>query len=202
MKEAFIARLFSTPVVIYVLDNDLNILEDIKNEEYLQIDNDNATPSYQSSNLFILEKYPEVKEAVIKQFNIFKNSVMKYNDTSFKLTTSWATKTTKESYSHFHDHKNSFFSGVLYLNDGKDFAPLVFSDRNGRNTSFLIDPTEHNEFTSEEWRVQPQKNMIVFFPSSTLHKIGKHDNDEDRYSIAFNFFPQGKYGREDSQVVL
>jgi len=203
-KEAYIARLFSTPVVIYTIDDDIDILEDIKKEKFNSINSKENLPSQISEDLNVLDKFPDTKDIVQKYFNIFKNSVMKYNNTSFKLSRSWATKTTKGQASHFHDHKNSMYSGVLYLGETMDetTAPIEFLDRNSGGTSFLIQPTEYNELNSLEWKLLPQKNMIIFFPSNLMHRIGTHDSEEDRYSISFNFFPVGQYGIEDSYISL
>lgn len=203
-KDVYIARLFSTPVVIYTIDEKIDILEDIKKEKFNDINSNGNQPSKISEDLNILDKYTDTKDVVQKYFNIFKNSVMKYNNTSFKLSRSWATKTCKGEASHFHDHKNSMFSGVLYLSDAQEetTAPIEFSDRHSGNTSFLIQPTEYNELNSLEWKLLPQKNMIIFFPSNMLHRIGTHNGEEERYSISFNFFPVGQYGIEDSYISL
>lgn len=202
-KDAYIARLFSTPVVIYTIDDDIDILDDIKKEKFTFINSAEESPSQISDDLNILEKYPDTKDMVVRYFNTFKNGVMKYNNTSFKLSRSWATKTTKGHASHFHDHKNCMYSGVLYLGDSDEkTAPIEFLDRNSANTSFLIKPTEYNELNSLEWKLLPQKNMIIFFPSSLQHRIGTHTSDVERYSISFNFFPVGKYGIEDSYISL
>jgi uncharacterized protein (TIGR02466 family) len=201
-KDAYIARLFSTPVVIYTIDDEIDILEDIKKEKFNFINCEENAPSQISDNLNILDKYPDTQDIIVKYFNTFKNSVMNYN-TSFKLSRSWVTKTTKGQASHFHDHKNCMYSGVLYLGDSDEgTAPIQFMDKNSANTSFLIEPTEYNELNSLEWKLLPQKNMIIFFPSSLMHRIGTHNSEIARYSISFNFFPIGRYGMEDSFISL
>ena len=59
---------------------------------------------------------------------------------------------------------------------------------------------KNNKLTNN-WRLQPKKNMIVFFPSYLHHRIEKNTFDEVRHSLAFNIMPDGTTGVVDSEFV-
>ena len=65
------------------IDDDIDILDDIKKEKFTFINSAEESPSQISDDLNILEKYPDTKDMVVRYFNTFKNGVMKYNNTSF-----------------------------------------------------------------------------------------------------------------------
>ena len=89
----------------------------------------------------------------------------------------------------FHRHPMSYLSGIFYLTKG---APTVF-----------IDPVKDREWGQFHLDGYPDKDCKLFtqlgpgglivFPSYVIH--GSEPNYEvDRFSIAFNTFPQGEFG--------
>lgn len=202
-NESFVIPLFSSPVVIYQVEEEINFINHIDSISFKPIkehSTDILKPTYISSDLKILDKYEDTKKIVDNYFNKFKNDVMEYNNTEFKMTTSWVTKTVKNSMSHYHAHKNSVFSGVLYLSGGEDLAPIEFKNYNTQD--ILLDVEKYNIYNSDVWQLYPQKNMIIFFRSNLMHKIGHQKTDADRYSIAFNYFPEGNIGCDDSSLEI
>jgi len=41
---------------------------------------------------------------------------------------------------------------------------------------------------------------LYLFPSYLQHRIGKNEEDQVRYSLAFNLFPVGVFGKLDSEL--
>jgi uncharacterized protein (TIGR02466 family) len=203
MKESVLMPLFSHPLSIYMVDEEIDILKSIDDVSFKSIKQHTSSsiaPTYISKDLKILESYPDAKNIIEKYFNHYKNDVLNYNSTNFKMTTSWITKTIKNSMSHYHSHKNSLYSGVLYLSDsGENVAPIEFTKSNNCDNIFIT-PDEYNVYNSDEYKLYPQKNMIIFFPSNTMHRIGLHLSNEERYSVSFNFFPVGEIGEDDSSM--
>ena len=91
------------------------------------------------------------------------------------------------------------FSGILYLDDDENAAPIEFESRNGGDQIFVV-PSEPTILNSRRWSFKPEKNMMLIFPSELYHRIGVHKSLQPRYSIAFNFFPEGKIGIYDSTL--
>lgn len=156
-----------------------------------------------SDDFYILNQYDSLKSEVESCFNYFKNEILLYESTEFKLTTSWATKVRPGGSSHYHNHKNCMYSGVLYFDDIKLAAPIEFNNSNLVQESFLVNPpVRYNIYNNDRFAIHPSKNTIIFFPSYLMHRVGCHGADDSRYSLAFNFMPDGIYGYADSTVRL
>ena len=90
-------------------------------------------------------------------------------------------------------HSNCWFSGVYYFQDS--YSGLEFKNPIERDIDL-----KNNKLTNN-WRLQPKKNMLVFFPSYLHHRIEKNTFDEVRHSLAFNIMPDGTTGVVDSEFV-
>jgi hypothetical protein len=189
--------LFSIPVYETIVK--LTINEEKKLNNYIK----NNKEKINISKNYILhdEKLIFLNKKILNEINYYKENILKYSN-NFKLTTSWITETTKiDTGGHeLHSHKNCFISGVFYINEGLGFAPIEFL--NFDNSGFYLKPTEWNNYNSYNFKINIKKNMLLLFPSKLLHKIGKHNSDISRHSIAFNVLPVGEIGEGDSTLIL
>ena len=115
------------------------------------------------------------------------------------------TKTEPGGFCQYHRHKNSYYSGVLYHNktNSIDSGNLMFTDDGIKLESMLLnDPTEWNILNSRRMIIEPDSNLLVFFPSILRHRISKYTGTDNRYSLAFNLYPVGKIGDGDSSVTV
>lgn len=178
-------------------------ISDLKKIETYDYGLRNEGGSSASLNFKILDDFPDQKNIVMMYFDRFKNNVLGYNETSFAMSRSWGTKTVKGEQSHFHEHRNSMYSAVLYLEDidvdsGGD---LQFTNDNMIKSTFSPKPPEiRNPMNSPSFFVKPRKNRLVLFDSFLHHRIGRYIGKEPRYSIAMNFIPVGEVGEHDSYV--
>ena len=192
-----ILPLFSSPVCTSTIEEDLkDVFNSIKKLKYISANN-NGT--YTSETRDVLSKFPSLKKALLKEFNDYKNTCLHYEDTDFFITTSWVTKCIPNSSSLKHNHQNALYSGVLYFQEGENFAGIRFSNENLIPQQILLrKPTEWNLLNSSSWVIKPAPNQVVIFPSYLFHEVTFHGASEDRYSLAFNLFPQGTLGESDS----
>lgn len=159
---------------------------------------DSSEKSYITKEIRVLETYPKLKECILKNFEEYTDQCLTY-DQSFMLTTSWITKIGMGCKSSFHNHKNSFYSGVYYFDDcDKNTGQLEFKNPLVDLTSYHVIPKEYSIYSSSSWKIQPQKNLVVFFPSYLYHRIAEHSGRDVRFSLAFNLVPVGPYGHRDS----
>ena len=63
-----------------------------------------------------------------------------------------------------------------------------------KNKRFHLIPKNYNLFNTREFVVDTSPGDIVIFPSELFHKININKFNEERISLAFNFFPVGKLG--------
>ena len=194
MKQ--IVPLFSSCVTVIQLDEDIKEFktsdEKFKNSEW--------GSSSSSINKRVLEKYPKTKKILLDKFKKVALEDYKYEN-DFIITTSWFTKTLKDQSSLMHIHKNSFYSGVYYFDDYTDkSAPIIFHSPLHQFYDFDIVPSNWNVQNSTIWKIKPQKNFLLIFPSYLQHSIEKSIENTTRYSLAFNIIPVGEYGSQDSTV--
>ena len=194
MKQ--IVPLFSSCVTVIQLDEDIKEFktsdEKFKNSEW--------GSSSSSINKRVLEKYPKTKKILLDKFKKVALEDYKYEN-DFIITTSWFTKTLKDQSSLMHIHKNSFYSGVYYFDDYTDkSAPIIFHSPLHQFYDFDLMPSNWTIQNSTIWKIQPQKNCLLIFPSYLQHSIEKSIENTTRYSLAFNIIPVGEYGLGDSMV--
>ena len=178
----------------------LDILKTIKMTKVN--DSGNLEAAHTSIDLNVLEnkKLLFLKKKILNSFMLFKNNVL-HCENDFKIITSWIALTKKEEHTqNFHKHTNCFYSGILYIKTPENCGDIEFRSFNDKN--FDANYKETNIFNAESWFFKPIESRILFFPSETWHSVKRNKSNEDRISIAFNFFPVGKIGNKDSQANL
>lgn len=148
----------------------------------------------------ILEHFAGLKKQVQDHVNKFAFEVLEcQKDISFEITTSWVNEVVKGGYSSMHTHANSLISGVMYLNVDERSGGLAFhkdpSYKPLWHDTIRIDFDEITDFTTEASVFLPAKNDILIFPSILAHSVLINESDLVRYSLAFNAFPRGVFGR-------
>ena len=196
--------LFPTLLAIIEVKEDVSKLKEISSE--FKFPSNSQDPSAQrhlrSESLAILDHFPEESKILLKHFNKFKNEILRLETTDFAITTSWATKTLPLSNSEFHNHKNCLYSAVFYYDDVPG-GEIEFQSTQGFSSNISVnDPTEWNMYNSYSFRFRPEKNNLIIFPSTLIHRISTNYSKEVRYSLAFNLFPIGQFGIHDSSVNL
>jgi uncharacterized protein (TIGR02466 family) len=122
------------------------------------------------------------------------------DEVEFRLTTSWINKMDVGSDIELHNHANAVISGVYYPDVGPQSNGLTFKKNKQHLNSFpehVRPDTKQNwsQYTSGEWTVQPVTGDVLIFPSHLEHIVAKSLDKQDRYSLAFNYFPKGSIGQ-------
>lgn len=202
-----ILKLFSKVFYIKKLNFDTKkYVSFLKNFDFVEAGWDKNTDvgniSSASKTLKVLdnENFLDLKLLIMQEFDFFKNNYLRYNN-NFTITNSWVSKSVKNQSSNYHAHKNSFYSGVIYLQTDEKCGGISFENFYNTN-SFMLIPEEYNDYNSNEYTIGIQEGLIIFFPSEIHHKILKNNSDIERYAIAFNLMPTGKIGTGDSSMYI
>ena len=195
MKSKFeLVQLFPISVPVIRVDENTDELKSYDGA----FDTISNASSSQSVDLRILEKYPKTKKILLDYFRKFSNEVLGYGS-DYGITTSWLTRTREGQSSTFHNHKNSFWSGVYYYDDYDDnVAEIQFTNPLAIYNQYelnVVNPTTANSNLSY---IMPSPNSLVLFPSYLSHRIAEHRSKKIRRSLAFNIVPVGGYGEYDS----
>jgi uncharacterized protein (TIGR02466 family) len=96
----------------------------------------------------------------------------------------WFNVNQKNDYNISHSHPGSYFSVVLYLKTPDDSGNIVFErPDNLREIIAFNTPNEHNY---GDYRIVPQENLMLIFPSFLYHHVTRNNSDQPRVSISFN----------------
>lgn len=127
---------------------------------------------------------------------------MRYDCDKITITSSWCNKQYAQSgmFHSPHKHTMSMWSGVYYCTPG---APTCFQDPVTQRTEAQIEVLQH-DFTPFEY-IEAVPGKLIIFPSWMYHSTTRSIEEVDRWSIAFNTFPDGKINyniARDSVVTL
>lgn len=194
-------HVFGATIVTHNIDELWNTIDTV---EWFKSTDDCAENGYVSKDLQLLDSIPNMRNLILAYFYRFKDEVLNYNTTDFDITTSWMTRTDPGGFCQHHNHKNSYYTGILYQGPTSDGSGnLCLSDSGIKNETMLLNtPSEETILNSKQLVIEPDTNLLVFFPSNIQHRISKYTGQGSRYSLAFNLFPKGILGSGDSSINL
>ena len=148
-----------------------------------------------------LDRFPRVKNIILEEFKNFAEDLGYGRD--FKISSSWFTSTDPGDEGSLHNHLNSFYSGIYYYDEyDENSGEIMFENPNIKNCSLFVLPTNNDASNCHSWSFNPQKRLLILFPSHLYHKIGMNESDKVRYSLAMNFIPSKGFGESDSHINL
>ena len=200
MNSMYILPLF--PKVLFTTNLSLTekekkyIFSYIKKDPFKLANNNSEISS--SLNVLNSNKLKFLKHKIMSCFNDFMNNTLFLKNNKFQITNSWITKVNEGNIGHSHNHGNSFYSGVFYIDVNENSGKITFINVN--KSTFELKPNKYNNLNSPKWSIQPKNNQIIFFPSEVYHQVEENKSNTIRYSLAFNIMPIGKIGIEDSSM--
>tara|TARA_B100001093_G_scaffold446071_1_gene450063 strand:+ start:61 stop:678 length:618 start_codon:yes stop_codon:yes gene_type:complete len=176
----------------------------IVNSEY---DRTHINNSDISKDRYILNNIPDLKSDIEKHCELFVRKYLSVKDNAkFYLQNSWCNIHGPEEESQIHYHGNSLLSGVYYPIFPKNSGNIAFHKGSIYNNIFhqsiRLEYEEHNNVTAEKYVLGPKEGTIVIFPSHLEHSVEKNNSNENRYSLAFNFYVRGKFGKEEYELEI
>ncbi len=177
--------LFSTPIGIYKLDEDLKSLGEfaynqtltrsISNRGGIQTEDLNIKDKTLKS---LCEKLLEAIKTYAKQFGLTDNLF---------IQNIWLNINKKHNFNVEHTHPFSLISGTFYVKTNKDTGDIVFTNPNSMESYVKKEYIkEYNQSNSNVWWYTPQNNILILFPSWLKHQVEPNQSEEDRISISFN----------------
>jgi uncharacterized protein (TIGR02466 family) len=195
-----IINLFPTTIGSFKLNRNITEEENLFLRSQEQKPNEGNTTS---ANRLILNSSEIVG---IKEF--IKNGIDEYfkiiqcpeKEVELNITQSWLNYSEPGQWHHKHSHSNSFLSGCFYVNADKDLDKIYFYKEQYKQIK--IPSKEFNLSNSDSWWLPVGTGDLIIFPSSLTHMVQNVEAKETRISIAFNTFPVGYIGNDDSLTGL
>ena len=193
-------QLFSVPVGIVRMPKlDSETKEKlINNKEVVQRPNPNSP----SDTLVLLNDFSQLKKDITEQVNSFVQGCLGYsNAVDFKMTNSWVSKQPPGEQVYMHNHANSLISAVYYLKTPTNCGRLIVHKRKHYDNVFSetveIPIENHTPVTATGWPFEVEEDMLIMFPSNLEHSVEPNSSNQDRYSLATNFFAFGTFGYDN-----
>ena len=185
-----------SPQQILSFDADPRLTHDVLNQ--VTMENDWTMNNLNPNNNYTTDTFLQDRDEYIDLINWFDEcleEVKMYKqfmfDGKFSITQCWANRTNTGGSHHVHSHPNSLLSGVFYLTNSH---PTVFHGPLGWRLSLIESRANEPSITE----VQSIAGRLLIFPSYMPHGTNHMEDKEDRYSISFNTFIQGKLGHPNN----
>ncbi|MAZ35130.1 MAG: hypothetical protein CMO06_18485 [Thalassospira sp.] len=187
-----IIDIFKTPIYNIKKNLDVNYytkkaLEFEKKYESRKKDN---IRGYQSPDLIekedVFQKkfFKDITEDLLKYYSLFNiNKNIQMNEL-------WLNVNRRHAINKAHDHPFSFMSGVFFIKGPEKSGDLVLHNDHNK---ILYTQNFHsqyikkwNSYNSVTYRIEPEENVLILFPSSVWHDVEPNLSDETRISLSFN----------------
>lgn len=116
-----------------------------------------------------------------------------------RITQSWLNFTKDGQFHHKHSHQNSYLSGVLYIKADKEKDKIHFYKDGYEQVKIYAE--KYNLYNSDSWWLEAATGELLIFPSKLMHNV-ETVKGEERISLAFNTFPAGYLGEEETLTAL
>ena len=192
-----VQNLFPTPVTIVDIENfDFKKYADLVIES-ISVEEKNHMEAYgignTSDDLHKIPDFFELYDLINTETMMFFNDVLGLGPNDVYMSNMWSTVQTDRANHLTHQHPNSFYSGVIYLEipEGPDIDPgwLTFIDPRQAKNMVNPDYQKPNMLSDRSYGFKPKTGMLLLFPSWLEHgtqtcRIGPH---QKRISLSFNY---------------
>jgi uncharacterized protein (TIGR02466 family) len=145
-------------------------------------------------NLHELEEFHPLQNLIDREAMSFFNEYLGLDHHDLYMTGMWSNIHVGQGYHQIHQHPNSFYSGVIYLEipeetEDTQVGKLLFIDpRTAKNMQFA-DFKKDNELSNREVIITPEVGKLLFFPSWFEHGTGVSilKPGQRRISVSFNY---------------
>ena len=143
---------------------------------------------YQSNNVKI-EKFVQLsflKEIIVRNTIEYKKNLGLKTESS--LDNLWININNYKDFNISHMHPNSCISGVFYIQCLKESGQIVFENSFKDYIGYAWDSklNTYNQNTSAKWKIVPEENKLLLFPSFLNHYVEPNLSKDKRISISFN----------------
>ena len=187
MKELY--SLFPTPVLKVKCDIDCREELDLILQEPVS-----SSIHYSTTNQLLTSgKYPRLATWILEQAQNFASTCLSLN-TDLRFTQSWLTQITEPValWNNPHIHKNSFISGVFYIEKIYGDGDIrMWKPKGTVNTIEMPTPVdlvsaEHNVYAQDSHVIPAESGDLLLFPAYVPHCITLIQDTTRRTSLGFD----------------
>ena len=155
----------------------------------------------------ILDSLPHLKENIYQScMNYVRDVLLVKENAEFYFQNSWIVRHDKNDYAQEHTHAGSIISGVYYIDvatEGGDFFLIKNSAHiNTFYPNINFDYKGSDDTTNKKIKFITRNGLLILFPSHISHATDETLKDKYRYSLAFNMFCRGKFGKDEYELEI
>lgn len=193
MKRRF-DNLFPTPIGVIDIEN-LEFCQRFSNEVLSLITNEDRETLELYANwctndkLHVDPKFLELTDLINKLATDFFEDVLGVSREDVMLSTMWCNVNQRDSQHQVHQHPNSYFSGVLYLNAPEGSNNIMFIDPRPSKNMSHADYMKESGLSARHWEYTPTTGLLLLFPSWLEHGTTRCRLEKglNRISLSFNY---------------
>ena len=142
-----------------------------------------------SDQLHLREDFKELYDLINSEAEFVFNSILGVDPSSVKMTGMWANVQINKGTHHIHNHPNSFYSGVLYLEvpETQDPGKIFFMDPRPAKLMWHADFSKPSPLSDRNINYYPVTGLILFFPSWVDHGTARCKMQPGQYRISLSF---------------
>lgn len=168
-------------------DDILKVINNPNEEIFSYIGISKTTPD----DLYTRQEFKDILSFINEKTKLFAEEVLGIKMNDLKISGMWSNIHNSGSKHHYHQHPNSFISGVFYpfCPDCEDIGNIVFVDPRQAKNMVYADFVKSSCISNRNIWITPRTGLLVLFPSWLEHgtdtfisKLG-----HSRVSLSFNF---------------
>jgi len=142
-----------------------------------------------SDNLHTSADFKELVDLIDITAKDFFDDVLGIDNDDLTLSSMWSNVSKRDTQHQIHQHPNSYFSGVLYLNAPENSGNLIFVDPRPTKNMAHADFKKESGISSRSWQYTPETGLLILFPSWLEHGTQRSRilPNENRISLSFNY---------------
>jgi uncharacterized protein (TIGR02466 family) len=154
-------------------------------------------------NLQESEEFKPLTDLVMEESKTILDFYSVVRDSHY-VSNMWCNVTNPNHRHPVHVHPNCYMSGIIYLTAPDKCGATAFSDPRPGARMFEPNYSKMNETNAGLFRHQPEKGVILFWPSWLPHgvDIGFNENKQDRIVVAFNIMIKGQIKTPTASLIL
>ena len=189
-------HLFATPVTVIQFEE----IEKIKNYGKIILDDLSEQQkenlklighcTSEKDDLHLNKKFSELFRSVNDEVNLYFDEYLGLDKSDIRMECSWYNVHTYKSNHSAHEHPNSFYTGVLYLEiegESNKAGDIYFMDpRPAKNMDFP-DYKKESSLSHRDWWYTPEIGTMLLFPSWLTHGVKTCFLEEGKYRVCIAF---------------
>jgi uncharacterized protein (TIGR02466 family) len=137
-------------------------------------------------NILQNKKFDNLNRWVCAKILEYSND-LKYKN-NYNCVGGWFNIYKKYDYQEYHDHGNNSLSAVYFLKSNLEkSSKIFFKFKNDANNLMEPDLIENSNFNAPVAWYYPVPGRLLIFKSTTKHCVERHEDDDIRISLAYNF---------------